>query len=167
MIIIWFALNMFHLPNIIYDQCIFLFSLLIQILFGPSYIPLMDSSVVRPYCSRECCLADSWSCTLLCLDFVKLTRLKLLFSIASQLSNCCIYRGKLQRRLFSAWYTAKFVAARRKTYLACGVPIPRVYDADVAGQHHVSPRRKPSPSPGKSLLQRVSRRLGFVWFVSE
>ncbi len=37
-----------------------------------------------------------------------------------------------------------------------------VHNAYAAGQHHVPPRRKPAPGPGKSLLQRVSSQLVFL-----
>lgn len=59
------------------------------------------------------------------------------------------------------WYTAKLAAVGRHLQRAECLNL-RVYNADVAGQQHVSPRREPLPSPGKSLLQRVSTQLGFA-----
>lgn len=43
-----------------------------------------------------------------------------------------------------------------------GVTLRSVYHAYAAGQHHVPPRRKPAPGPGKSLLQRVSSQRVFL-----
>lgn len=68
-----------------------------------------------------------------------------------------------------AWFArdSRYRRTRRAQYLGRGTHLgePKkegrhrwvgwAYDADVAGQHHVPPRREFPPGPGQSLLQRV------------